>query len=547
MQQPGFVLKLTAMETSSGVEGSVVMREWPWLIVASTLVCALSLVYFWWQHPLYGRNRGPKLLPIVGCLPQIAMNANRLYDWSTEQMQGTPTQTWRGILPGNFDWIETANAANVEHILKTNFENYPKGEFLPAIFFDLLGFGIFAADGNVWKLQRRVASPLFATRTLRDLALSSVQTELTERLVPVLDSFSDSNKVVDLQELLLRFTFDSICQLAFGSDPCCLTPGLPSVPFAEAFDEAVNLITGRAMGTSLHWPVLKFFNIGSERKIRQSLSIIDSFAFDLIRARRKELADGHRNQVSDLLSRFIPIADEFVESPDIKQKIEEDPRSKFVQASDLFLRDIVISFILAGRDTSACALTWFFWLLSSNPKVEANICKEVETILSSQPGEKQESTFSFDELKDMHYLHAALTESMRLYPPVPMDSKQAAGDDVLPDGTVISKGILTVFNMYAMGRNETIWGSDCLEFRPDRFLRDGIFVPPSPFAYPIFQAGPRICLGMDMGMMQMKLIAATLIRRYVFVVREGHCAHYGWSLTMKIVKGLPVYVRRREV
>lgn len=216
------------METTTGVEDFVVVREWPWLITTSTLLCAVSLFYIWWQHPLFGRNRGPKLLPIVGCLPQIVMNANRFYDWGTEQMQRTPTQSWRGILPGKFDYIEMANAANVEDILKTNFKNYPKEEFVPANFFNLLGFGIFNADDSVWKLQLRVASPMFATQTLRDLALNSVHTELTERLIPILESFCDSNAIVDLQELLFRFTFDSICQLAFGTDPRCLTSLKPS-------------------------------------------------------------------------------------------------------------------------------------------------------------------------------------------------------------------------------------------------------------------------------------------------------------------------------
>ncbi|KAG0556958.1 hypothetical protein KC19_11G090800 [Ceratodon purpureus] len=143
----------------------------------------------------------------------------------------------------------------------------------------------------------------------------------------------------------------------------------------------------------------------------------------------------------------------------------------------------------------------------------------------------------------MHYLHASLTESMRLYPPVPHEFKTAAAD-VLPDGTPIAKGAVLLLQIYAMGRSENIWGSDCLAFRLERFRQDGSFVPPSPFAYPVFLALLRMCLVMDMAMMQMKLVAATLLRRYRFVVRDGHRVNTVYSLAMRIKEGLPVYVRR---
>ncbi|KAG0555841.1 hypothetical protein M758_11G006400 [Ceratodon purpureus] len=540
------------METRGG---DFVPLSWPWLVATSMLVCGLSLLYLWWQHPRYGGNTGPKVFPVVGCLPQMLMNGNRLYDWTTEELKKTPTMTMRVSVPG-MEYVETGNPANLEHILKTNFQDYPKGNFFSSFFTDLLGLGIFNADGRLWKVQRRVGSQEFNTGTLQESAIHSVQRELTERFLPLLDHSCDTNASVDLQDLLLRFTFDTICQLAFGTDPGCLKSEMSSAPvpfesFAKAFDDAVLQSTIRVWSVFPPWQVKRFFNIGSERKLRQSLATIDSFSFDLIRTRRKEvLAGGGNNQVKlDLLSRFIKIADDVVESPEVKQRIEQDPRSKHQNPSDLFLRDIVISFILAGRDTSACGLTWFFWILSSNPRVEAEIYNEIQATIASRKEDLPTSiclVFSFEELKNMHYLHAALMESMRLYPPVPDDSKEAAVDNVFPDGTIIPKGIRVSFHMYAMGRSESIWGPDWSEFRPERFLQDGVFVPPNPFTYPVFQAGPRICLGKDIAMVQMKMVAATLLSRYAFVVREGHRANHDWSMTMKILEGLPVTVKRRR-
>ncbi|KAI3984809.1 hypothetical protein MKX01_039426 [Papaver californicum] len=120
----------------------------------------------------------------------------------------------------------------------------------------------------------------------------------------------------------------------------------------------------------------------------------------------------------------------------------------------------------------------------------------------------------------MTYTHAALCESMRLYPPVPTDSKQAASDDILPDGTVVKKGERVIYHPYAMGRMQNLWGSDWMEFKPGRWLeRDNIngklsFVPKDSYTYPVSQAGPRICLGKKMAFLQMKMIVFETLRGF---------------------------------
>ena len=111
-----------------------------------------------------------------------------------------------------------------------------------------------------------------------------------------------------------------------------------------------------------------------------------------------------------------------------------------------------------------------------------------------------------EALSRMHYLHAAITEAMRLYPPVPISMHHCKQDDVLPDGTFVGKGWSLNHSVYAMSRLEGLWGKDCEEFRPERWLRkDGTFQPESPFRFPVFHAGPRMCLGKELAYIQMKL------------------------------------------
>lgn len=244
-------------------------------------------------------------------------------------------------------------------------------------------------------------------------------------------------------------------------------------------------------------------------------------------------------------------ADEIIRSRrEQKTEKEEDLLSRFManeENSPEYLRDIVISFILAGRDTTSSALSWFFWLLSSKPDVEKNILKELENIRTHKR-KNISDPFTFDEIREMHYLHAAITEALRLYPPVPVDSKACVKDDIMPDGTFVEKGWFVTYHTYAMGRMENIWGKNCREFLPERWMENGVCRQESPFRFPVFHAGPRICLGKDMAYIQMKSIAASVIERFeIDVVDKEKGPEHLLSLTLRIKGGLPVMVRRRCV
>lgn len=230
-----------------------------------------------------------------------------------------------------------------------------------------------------------------------------------------------------------------------------------------------------------------------------------------------------------------------VGNPELQKTFDED---------ELFLRDMVVSFIMAGRDTTSTALTWFFWLISSRPSVEETIRCETLKLLAARNGGAEEGdskswvVFSFEELKEMHYLHAALCESLRLCPPVPLDTKIAAADDVLPDGNVIQKGWFVSYSIYSMGRMESIWGSDYLEFKPERWLRNGKFVAEDPYKFPVFQAGPRICLGKEMSFIQMKSVVASVLHRFSVKANVDYSPKYSLSITLRMKGGLPVVIKR---
>ncbi|KAK4738730.1 hypothetical protein R3W88_002427 [Solanum pinnatisectum] len=148
----------------------------------------------------------------------------------------------------------------------------------------------------------------------------------------------------------------------------------------------------------------------------------------------------------------------------------------------------------------------------------------------------------------MQYLHAALTETIMLYPAVPVDPKICFSDDTLPDGFSVKKGDMVCYLPYAMGRTKFIWGDDAEEYKPERWLDgDGFFRQENPFKFTAFQAGQRICLGKEFDYRQMKIFSAVLLHYFVFKLSDDKKAiNYRTMINLHINGGLHVRVFRRQ-
>jgi 12-hydroxyjasmonoyl-L-amino acid 12-hydroxylase / fatty acid hydroxylase len=471
----------------------VLVRRWPW---CSCRVCRAYLSGSW------------------------ARDFTNLGDWYAHLLRESPTGTVHVHVLG---CTVTANPANVEYMLKTNFDNFPKGKPFAAVLGDLLGGGIFNVDGDAWRHQRKMASLELGSVNVRSYAYGIIAQEVERRLLPVLADAADEGGVVDLQDVFRCFAFDTICKISFGLDPGCLEPEMPMSRFAAAFDAASRLCAARAAAASpVVWRAKRALNVGSERELRRNIALVDELAAAMIRQRRRlGVAGSH-----DLLSRFMMAA------------------SSGGDDDDKYLRDIVVSFLLAGRDTVSSALTTLFMLLSENPSAAAAMRAE-----AAGSSDNAAAPATYRHLKGLHYTHAALYESMRLFPPVQFDSKFCAAADVLPDGTYVPAGTRVMYHPYAMGRMPGIWGGDHAAFRPERWLTGpgGAFAPVSLYRYPVFQAGLRVCLGKELAVTEMKAVAVAVVRAFdVQVVGEsgGRAPKFVSGLTASISGGLPVRIRR---
>jgi fatty acid omega-hydroxylase len=383
-----------------------------------TLELLVAVSIFVAIHSLRQRRaQGLPAWPLVGMLPSLLLGLRGdMYEWITGVLQARGgTFTFRGPWFTNLHCVVTADPRNLEHLLKTRFGSFPKGPYFRDTVRDLLGDGIFGADDEVWRRQRKAASLEFHSAEFRALTASSLVELVHRRLLPVLADAEAAGAAVDLQDVLLRLTFDNVCMIAFGVDPGCLRPGLPEIPFARAFEDATEATIVRFLTPTAVWRAMRALGVGNERVLQRSLAGVDEFAYDVIRRRKEELDAGRgaadAGRRSDLLTVFTKMRD-------------EDGRPAY---SDKFLRDICVNFILAGRDTSSVALAWFFWLLGNNPAVEDRVLEEIEGIVAARKAQgevEEELVFQPEEVKRMEYLHAALSEALRLYPSVPVDHKE---------------------------------------------------------------------------------------------------------------------------
>lgn len=515
----------------------------PVMLVETTLLLVCIAAWLWWYRWSQRDCVTPKAWPVVGVLLEAVANWNRIHDWMTEYLY--KARTIRAYGGFGFYALVSVDPANMEHIMKTNFANYPKGSRIIGINNDFLGQGIFNADGDLWIHQRKVAAIEFAAIRLRTFS-TQVFAEYATRLAHRVLDKSKFNKPFDLQEFVTRMTLDTTVRIAFGVDLGSLAPDLPVTTVSKNYEMAS--VCSFLRFSHPFWKLEKFFQLGQERKFKKAVAALDAFSYELIQRRKKEIPEGQlveqvNEEKDDLLSRFV--------------KMSKQGDSRF---GDRALRDIMINYILAGKDSTSAAICWTIYMLATHPDVCDKVRQELAELqnLHSSPGKQDHQSeeeaiqafaelLNFDNVGSLTYLHAALTETMRLYPPLPLNAKQAVGDDVLPDGSIVKKGDLVIFQAYGMGRMPYVWGPDASEFKPERWIKNGTFQPESNFKYIAFQGGPRLCLGKDSSYLQMKITLALLTQFFDFQLVPGHRYTYKAMLSLIFVDGLAVTISKRKM
>ncbi|KAF2195748.1 cytochrome P450 52A11 [Zopfia rhizophila CBS 207.26] len=385
--------------------------------------------------------------------------------------------------------ILTADPENVKAILATQFKDFGKGEKFRVDWHPFLGNGIFTTDGALWHNSRQLIRPQFIKDRLSDLDI------FEEHVQILLRKLGTHSREVEMLDLFMRYTLDAATHFLLGQSVESLIN--PATEFADAFYNAQRVQSVIARVGPLNWLVPR-----KRMGLYDSVKVIDNF-------------------VNVYIERALAI------SPAELEKKTSHEGYTFLHAIAAYtrdrtiLRDQLVSILLAGRDTTACTLTWAIYELSLQPHITEKLRREI----MEQVGLERAPTYQ--DLKDMKYLQHILNETLRLYPVVPFNVRMALHDTTLPtgggpDGTQpigVLKDTPIGYSTLLMQRRADLYPPPESGFPPVHK-----FVPerwdgwtPKSWTYVPFNGGPRICIGQQFALTEMAYTLVRIFQKYEMV------------------------------
>ncbi|KAK0120042.1 hypothetical protein ONS95_011456 [Cadophora gregata] len=500
---------------------------------ASTLFVLFSFVffaaYFLLRSPTIRRNgvalkRPPNTLPLVGNGILFLQARHKLFSWFVKCERQFGFETFQISVPSLPPGVVINDPKNLEYVFK-NEGIFAKGDFFKRRSWDLFGNGIINADGELWKVQRKAGLHFLNNtnlKVLNDVALPDYLNETVESLQEV-----KQGSVVDLEEVLHELTTQLMGRMAYNMDIH------NSDPFSKAFDFASG-----ATGERFQNPLWQISEIFLGEKFRDSVAQVKAFGSMIV----ANAIQTRKSKTTETDSALDAMSGSLINS--LLDSIDDQDT----------VADAALNYLSAGRDTTAQALTWTFYLLMRNPSKAEAVRQEVMQVAELDPSFRPGTwpTGSVQYLKTaifrpiaLPYVTAVFHEALRLYPPVPFELKQCEQATTLPDGTYLPKDSILVWCTWAMNRSRLIWGEDSAEFRPERWLADGVLISKTAFEYPVFNGGPRTCLGKTMAISVAVQSIATLLAKFDFQLADKKERISKNSLTLPMEGGLPCRVNIR--
>ncbi len=615
----------------------------PYLLPILIIFLILVLFHFFALRPLplIPFPLKVRYLPIFGHLFSTLPNFGRMLGWKLSLAHSISNRfgLFQLCFPFNSPLIELISSSGIESILKKNFDSVVKGRIVNEASSELLGDGIFNSDGEKWRKQRKIASYMFNSNQLYQ-NMANIFMKHSEKVIQIFnlvidnDSNNSKNKnnenyQFDLQDCFYRFSLDSMCLISFSYDCGGLfelyskynfidnnrnnNRNLSATEFQFHFDRAQELTAQKMAKPSIVWKFEEIFkNSKKQFQLKESVKIINSYVEKVIKQRidgiekeneikknfiPKDHNEGGENNEegsdnSDLLSLFIKHQN-ILDSHEnlMKSPFPDDLKYTNPSIDNLpsfnSMRDLVLNFLIAGRDTTASALSNFIFMISKFPEEEEKIRLELELYFHSDS-----SLITPESVKSLIYLESSILESMRLNPPVPANFKIAKENFQIPldsnSSVNIPKDTVIYYSPYIIHRMKNIWGNEADSFKPERWIKiageknnsnnnsssssssssssnSNIFSPIgheyfdsidshsslslrsiSQFKYLTFNAGPRICIGKSTAMLEMKILLAIILTQFKFKIDPKWKSTKKLSTTLAFQNGLPVKIEKIE-
>jgi len=386
--------------------------------------------------------------------------------------------TFRFYIGGLKEAIVTIDPVVIQHVLKTNAENYQKSEIQVKRMGHFLGKGLLTTHGEAWRTQRRLIQKGFDRKQLN--ALSSIMQD------SLADSLRDFDRQiaggpVDIYPHLMKMTFGMVARSLFG---------------ARLKDEDIDLVSHTIC------TVQEFI-------VRQTLEpyLNPYFAVSGKLRRHEEM----RARADSILMAYIKQRRGQEPGHDLLQTLMDARYSDGEGMSDELVLSESMQLLVAGHETSSNGLSWLLYLLSSRPDYLERVRKEFDSVLGDAP-------LSHADVSKLEFTTQVIQEGLRLYPPFWMIDRMAVADDRAGE-IDISQGAMVIVYVYGAHHAQRYWESP-ENFEPERFTKANEKLR-KPFTYLPFGGGPRGCIGGNYAMLQILMILSGLLRRYDFRLDPG--------------------------
>jgi cytochrome P450 len=396
-------------------------------------------------------------------------------------------------------WV--SDPALLETVLLAEAERFPKTLLEKRVFAHTLGDGILTSQGASWRWQRRTAAPLFRPADLAGL-VPAMRAAAEAQLMRWLAQPAGSLQAIDRDMTETTFRVVSATMFAGSADA-------EAAAILRAADEALSTVSWDVAAAMMRVPEWLWYP-GKWRRRRAGQALREAVAAILARRRAGGLEGG------DLLARLARARDPETGAP----------------MSEKQLIDNLLTFLAAGHETTAKALTWALYLLARAPEWQHRIRREVRAVAG-------DAAIDDRHLDRLVLTRAVLEEAMRLYPPAPVMTRQAACPVSL-GGETVPEGAFIVIPVFAVHRHRRLW-EDPDRFDPDRFSPERRAKIPRTQFMP-FGFGPRTCIGASFAMMEGVAILATLVRQADFEWDGEHEPEPLSRVTLRPKGGMPLYV-----
>lgn len=387
--------------------------------------------------------------------------------------------------------------------------------------------GIFTQDGADWAHSRALLRPQFTRGQVSHLELQEAHVQDFIRALPI--GPLGWTEPVDMSTMFFHLTLDTASHFLFGKSVYSQRRGLQTSSekegefgyddsFANAFDTAQRHVVRRFKFQNQQWIATTSEFKNSCRQAHEYVDRLIQNIFDAQPNRKEPKWDDNEE-------RYV-----FLEALHAEN---QDP---------IAIRSHALNMLLAGRDTTASLLSWLFYMLARHPSA----CTRLREVILTEFGTyDQPQQITFEKLKSCQYLQHCINETLRLFPPIPVNARVAARDTMLPHGggpdrmapIYIKKGEVVVYSVNCMHRREDLWGDDAGDFKPDRWVHCKpewyVLDRPSPFLsfLPLipfkiiqlnstgrkflpFNGGPRRCLGQQFALTEASYVTVRLLQHF---------------------------------